>query len=64
LTIAAGQSASVQAKFTPKTTGTSTGRDLHNQRRQNSPETVALSGTALAASYTMSLSPGSVNLEM
>jgi len=61
LTIAAGQSASVQAKFTPTTAGTSTGAISITSDAQNSPVTVALSGTALAASYTMSLSPGSVN---
>ena len=61
VTIAAGQSVALQAAFAPKTPGTVSGSIAIASDALNPTSTVALSGTAVAASYTMSLSPASLN---
>jgi len=61
VTISAGQSMALQATFAPTTAGTATGAITITSNAQNATATVALNGSAVAASYTMSLSPTSVN---
>jgi hypothetical protein len=61
VTLPAGQSMALQAKFAPTAPGSSTGAITVTSDAQTSNSTVALSGTAVGASYTMSLSPASVN---
>jgi P pilus assembly chaperone PapD len=61
VTIPAGQSVALQAKFAPTAAGPVTGAITVTSDALNSTSTVALSGTAVAAMYTMSLSPASVN---
>jgi hypothetical protein len=62
VTLPAGQSMALQATFAPKTAGPSTGAITVNSDAQTTTSTVALSGTAVAGSYSMSFSPASVNL--
>jgi len=61
VTISAGQSMALQATFAPKAAGTATGAITVTSNATNPTSTVALSGSAVAASYTMSLSPSSLN---
>lgn len=61
LTISAGQSVAVQANFAPTAAGSVTGAIDITSDAQNSLAAVSLSGTGVAASYTMSLLPGSIN---
>ncbi len=61
LTISAGQSMALQATFAPKVAGTATGAITVTSNATNPTSTVALNGSAVAASYTMSLSPSSLN---
>ena len=61
VTIGAGQSVALQAKFSPTAGGAATGAITVTSDAQNTTSIVALSGTGVAASYTMSLSPGSLN---
>ena len=58
----AGQSMALQATFAPKTEGASAGAITVTSDAQSTSSTVALSGTAVTGSYSMSFSPGSVNL--
>jgi hypothetical protein len=51
----------LQATFAPTTAGTATGAITIASDAQNATATVALSGSSVAASYTMSLLPSSVN---
>jgi hypothetical protein len=61
VTVPAGQSVAVQAKFAPTATGAVTGSITITSDAQISTSTVALSGTGVAATYTMSLSPTSLS---
>jgi len=61
VTISAGQSMALQATFAPTAAGAATGAITITSNAKNTTATVALNGTAVAASYTMSLSPTSVN---
>jgi Abnormal spindle-like microcephaly-assoc'd, ASPM-SPD-2-Hydin/HYDIN/CFA65/VesB-like, Ig-like domain/Cep192 domain 4 len=61
VTISAGQSLALQATFAPTTAGAATGAITIASNAQNATATVALNGSAVAASYTMLLSPSSVN---
>jgi len=61
LTISAGQSMALQTTFAPKAAGAATGAITVTSNATNPTSTVALSGSAVAASYTMSLSPSSLN---
>jgi hypothetical protein len=61
VTISAGQSITLQATFAPTTAGTASGAITIASNAQNATATVVLNGSAVAASYTMSLSPSSVN---
>jgi hypothetical protein len=60
-TIPAGQSASLQATFAPTTAGTVNGSVTITSDAATTGSVVALSGTGVSASYTMSLTPGSVS---
>jgi hypothetical protein len=61
VTIAAGQSVALQATFAPTTAGAVSGSISIASNASNATATVALSGTGVSASYTMSLSPVSLN---
>jgi hypothetical protein len=61
LTISAGQSMALQTTFAPKAAGAATGAITVTSNATNPTSTVALTGSAVAASYTMSLSPASLN---
>jgi Abnormal spindle-like microcephaly-assoc'd, ASPM-SPD-2-Hydin/Protein of unknown function (DUF1573)/Transmembrane protein 131-like N-terminal len=61
VTISAGQSMALQTTFAPKAAGTATGAITVTSNATNPTSTVALSGSAVAASYTMALSPSSLN---
>jgi hypothetical protein len=61
VTISAGQSMALQTTFAPKAAGTATGAITVTSNATNPTSTVALNGSAVAASYTMSLSPSSLN---
>src|SRR3989454_11268460 len=60
-TILAGQSVALQAKFAPTAAGAVTGAITITSDAQTATSTIALNGTGVAATYTMSLSPTSVN---
>jgi hypothetical protein len=60
-TIPAGQSVVLEATFSPAAAGSVTGSLTITSNAQNPSATVALSGTGVAASYNMALSPASVN---
>jgi hypothetical protein len=61
VTISAGQSMALQATFAPKTAGAASGAISIASNATNPTATVTLNGSAVAASYTMSLSPASLN---
>jgi len=61
VTLSAGQSMPLEATFAPTAAGTASGAITIASNAQNATATVALNGSAVAASYTMSLSPSSVN---
>lgn len=61
VTISAGQSMALQTTFAPKAAGTATGAITVTSNATTPTSTVALNGSAVAASYTMSLSPASLN---
>jgi hypothetical protein len=61
VTISAGQSMALQTTFAPKAAGAATGAITVTSNATNPTATVALTGSAVAASYTMSLSPASLN---
>jgi hypothetical protein len=60
-TVAAGQSTSFSAQFAPATAGSLNGTVSITSNVANSPATVALSGTGVAASVTVSASPASLS---
>jgi len=61
LTLAPGQSGNFNVQFAPKTAGSVNGAVSIVSNAPNSPATVALSGTGVAASYTISVNPGSLS---
>src|SRR6266705_1443924 len=61
VTIPAGQSVALQAKFAPTAAGAVTGAITISSDAQTATSTITLNGTGVAATYTMSLSPTSVN---
>lgn len=61
VTIPAGQSMALQAKFAPTAAGTTTGTITITSNAPNPTSTVTLNGTGVSARYTMSLSPASVS---
>jgi hypothetical protein len=61
VTISAGQSVALEATFAPTTAGAASGAITIASNAQNSTSTVTLNGSAVAASYTMALSPTSLN---
>jgi len=61
VTISAGQSVALQAKFAPATEGAVKGAISITSDAQNPTATVALNGTGVAATYTMALSPTTVS---
>ena len=61
LTLAAGQSGNFNVQFAPKAAGSVSGSVSILSNAPNSPATVALSGTGVAASTTISVSPGSLS---
>jgi uncharacterized protein (DUF58 family) len=61
VTISAGQSVALQAKFTPATAGAAKGAISITSDAQNPTATVALNGTGVAGTYTMALSPATVS---
>jgi Abnormal spindle-like microcephaly-assoc'd, ASPM-SPD-2-Hydin/Transmembrane protein 131-like N-terminal len=60
VTLPAGQSMALQATFAPTTSGSATGSVTITSDAQTPNSSVALSGTGMNATYTMSLTPGSV----
>jgi hypothetical protein len=60
-TIPAGQSVALQAKFSPTAAGAVTGAITITSNAQTAASTIALNGTGVAATYTMSFSPSSVS---
>ena len=60
-TIAAGASSTFSVLFAPTTAGSLTGSVTISSNAPNSPNAVALSGTGVAASVTLSASPTSVS---
>jgi hypothetical protein len=60
-TLAAGQSATFQVKFTPTTTGSVTGSLSLTSNASNSPTAVSLSGTGATQAGTLSASPSAVS---
>jgi P pilus assembly chaperone PapD len=61
LTLAPGQSGAVNVQYAPQSVGASTGAVSIVSDAPNSPATAALSGTGVAATYTMSLAPTSLS---
>jgi Abnormal spindle-like microcephaly-assoc'd, ASPM-SPD-2-Hydin/Transmembrane protein 131-like N-terminal/Protein of unknown function (DUF1573) len=61
VTISAGQSMALQATFAPKTAGAASGAISIASNATNPTSTVTLNGSAVTASYTMSLSPTSLD---
>jgi len=59
-TLPAGQSAALQTTFAPAVAGAATGSVTITSDAQTASSNVALSGTGVNATYTMSLSPSSV----
>jgi hypothetical protein len=60
-TVAAGQSTSFSAQFAPATAGSLSGTVSITSNAANSPATVALSGTGVAASVTVSANPANLS---
>lgn len=61
VTIPAGQSATLQATFAPAVAGSVSGSITIASDAQTTSSSVAMSGTGVNATYTMSLAPGSVS---
>jgi len=61
ITLPAGQSMALQVTFAPAAAGASNGSVTITSDSQTPTSTVSLSGTGMNASYTMSLTPGSVS---
>jgi Abnormal spindle-like microcephaly-assoc'd, ASPM-SPD-2-Hydin/HYDIN/CFA65/VesB-like, Ig-like domain/Cep192 domain 4 len=61
LTLAPGQSGNFNVQYAPQTAGSVSGSLSIFSNAPNSPATVALSGTGVAASYTISVNPSSLS---
>jgi hypothetical protein len=61
VTLPAGQAMALQATFAPTTAGSASGSVTITSDAQTPISTVSLSGTGMNATYTMSLTPGSVS---
>jgi Abnormal spindle-like microcephaly-assoc'd, ASPM-SPD-2-Hydin/HYDIN/CFA65/VesB-like, Ig-like domain/Cep192 domain 4 len=61
LTLAPGQSGNFNVQYAPKAAGSVSGSVSISSNAPNSPATVALSGTGVAASYTISVNPSSLS---
>jgi hypothetical protein len=61
LTIAAGQSSTFTVQFAPQTPGNTSGTISLASNAPNSPASLAVSGTGVAATSTLSVSPASVS---
>jgi Abnormal spindle-like microcephaly-assoc'd, ASPM-SPD-2-Hydin/Protein of unknown function (DUF1573) len=61
LTIAAGQSSTLTARFAPQTAGVANGSISLTTNASSSPTVVALNGTGVAATATLSVSPASLS---
>ena len=61
VTIPAGQSVALQAKFAPSAAGAANGAISITSDAQTPTAAVALNGTGVSATYTMSLSPATVS---
>jgi centrosomal CEP192-like protein/ASPM-SPD-2-Hydin domain-containing protein/HYDIN/CFA65/VesB family protein/transmembrane protein TMEM131 len=61
VTVPAGQSMALQATFAPTATGSAAGGITVTSDATNPTANVALSGSGVAATYTMAVAPGSVN---
>ena len=60
-TIPAGQSVALEATFAPTITGTATGSITITSDATTPTASIALSGTGMSASYTMSLTPSGIS---
>jgi Abnormal spindle-like microcephaly-assoc'd, ASPM-SPD-2-Hydin/Protein of unknown function (DUF1573) len=60
-TIAAGKNTTFSVKFSPTSTTGSTGTVVFQDNAETSPQTMTLTGSALASGSTLSANPGSVN---
>ena len=60
-TLGPGQSGNFNVQFAPKAAGSVSGSVSISSNAPNSPATVALSGTGVAASYTISVNPSSLS---
>jgi Abnormal spindle-like microcephaly-assoc'd, ASPM-SPD-2-Hydin/Protein of unknown function (DUF1573) len=60
-TLGPGQSGNFNVQFAPKAAGSFSGSVSISSNAPNSPATVALSGTGVAASYTISVNPSSLS---
>jgi hypothetical protein len=61
MTLTPGQSGNFNVQYTPQSTGSVSGAVSIISNAPNSPAAVALSATAVAASYTISVNPGSLS---
>jgi hypothetical protein len=61
VTVAAGQSVALQAKFAPTAAGAVSGAITVTSTSVNPVSSISLSGTGVSGTYTMSLSPTSLN---
>jgi hypothetical protein len=61
MTLTPGQGANFNVQYTPQATGNVSGAVSIISNAPNSPAAVALSATGVAASYTVSVSPGSLS---
>ncbi len=61
MTLTPGQSGNFNVQYTPQSTGSVSGAVSIISNAPNSPATVALSATGVAASYTISVNPGSLS---
>jgi hypothetical protein len=61
MTLTPGQSGNFNVQYTPQSTGSVRGAVSIISNAPNSPATVALSATGVAASYTISVNPGSLS---
>ena len=60
VTLNAGQGASFTVQFAPASTGGATGSILVTDSAPNSPQTISLVGTGVAANQTLTVNPGSI----
>jgi hypothetical protein len=61
LTLTAGQSGNFNVQFAPQAGGNTNGTVAIASNAANSPATIALSGTGVAATYTINVNPGSLS---